>query len=84
MSDVLTFLHRGALLLTGLTNAQVIRTAEMAEIVCVCFVRAKQPQAQAVKLAKEKGVVLMSTNCTMYESCGRLYKKNLPGCDICT
>lgn len=80
MSDVLTFVKSNSLLLTGLTNPQVIRTAEIAEIRAICFVRGKQPQAETVALAKEKGIPLLCTTLPMYESCGRLYHLRLPGC----
>jgi predicted transcriptional regulator len=80
LSDVLAFTKSGSLLLTGLTHPQVIRTAEIAEIKAVCFVRGKRPSAETVELAKEKGVPLLCTSLLMYESCGRLYSYNLPGC----
>jgi predicted transcriptional regulator len=82
MSDVLSFIKPGALLLTGLTNAQVVRTAEMADIPAICFVRGKQPPEETIKLAKEKRIVLLSTRFTMYESCGILYTNTLPPCVI--
>ncbi len=80
MSDVLAFTKADSLLLTGLTNPQVVRTAEMAEIVAICFVRGKRPQAETVELAAEKGMPLLWTHYPMYESCGRLYQKGLLGC----
>lgn len=80
MSDVLAFAKSTSLLLTGLTNSQVVRTAEIAEISVVCFVRGKRPQPETVELAKEKGIPLLSTRLPMYESCGRLYRSGLPGC----
>lgn len=80
MSDVLTFTKRNSLLLTGLTNPQVIRTAEMADIVAICFVRGKRPFVETKKLARQKEIPLISTDLPMYESCGRLYKRGLPGC----
>lgn len=80
MSDVLAFTKRDSLLLTGLTNPQVIRTAEMADIAAICFVRGKKPSPEAIELAKQKEIPLISTNLPMYESCGRLYKKGVPGC----
>ncbi len=80
LSDVLAFTKSESLLLTGLTHPQVIRTAEIAEIKAVCFVRGKRPPAETVKLAKEKGVPLLCTSLPMYESCGRLYGSGLPGC----
>jgi len=79
MSDVLTFHGPGSLLLTGLTNAQVVRTAEMSDFVAICFVRGKQPRPEAVKLAEEKVIPLLLTPLSMYESCGRLYAEGLPG-----
>lgn len=81
MSDVLSFIKPGALLLTGLTNSQVVRTAEMADIVSICFVRGKQPLQETIDLAKEKSISLLSTDYTMFESCGLLYEKGLRGCE---
>ncbi len=81
MSDVLTFVKSGSLLLTGLTNAQVVRTAEMAEIGAICFVNNKRPQKETIILANESKIPLLATKLFMYECCGRLYKKGLPGAD---
>jgi len=79
MSDVLTFIGPGSLLLTGLTNAQVVRTAEVSDFIAICFVRGKEPQPDAVQLAAEKGIPLLGTTMPMYESCGRLFAEGLPG-----
>lgn len=81
MSDVLSFIKADSLLLTGLANPQVVRTAEMAGIAGICFVRGKQPQPETVKLAEEKKIPLLATELSMHESCGRLYREGLPGCD---
>ena len=64
-------------LLTGLTNEQAVRTAEMVDIPVVVFVRGKVPPATVIALAAEKGIVLLRTRCTMYEACGRLYAAGL-------
>ena len=79
MSDVLSFMKPGSLLLTGLVNPQSVRTAEIAEIVAVCYVRSKKPLPETVELAKEKGIPLFSTHFTMFEACGKLYQSGLPG-----
>ena len=80
MSDVLSHIKTGALLLTGLTNPQVVRTAEMANVRAICFVRDKKPYPETVEMAELKGLPLLSTKLLMFESCGRLYKEGLPGC----
>jgi len=80
MSDVLAFIKSGSLLLTGLTNQQVIRTAEMADIKAVCFIRGKKPGKETVELAKSKNIPLLLTDIPMFEACGRLYKEGLAGC----
>lgn len=80
MSDVLAFSKSESLLLTGLTNPQVVHTAEIAEIKAVCFVRGKRPPDEIVKLAGDRGIPLLCTSLPMYESCGRLYSHNMPGC----
>ncbi len=80
MSDVLAFSKSESLLLTGLTNPQVIHTAEIADIRAVCFVRGKRPPTETVELAGDRGIPLLCTSLPMYESCGRLYNHNVPGC----
>lgn len=78
VSDILSFRGPDSLLLTGLTNVQVIRAAELLDFVAICFVRGKRPQPEAVKLAEEKGIPLLATPLLMYEACGRLYAAGLP------
>ena len=79
MSDVLAFGSEGMVLMTGLTNPQVVRTAEMAGINLVIFVRDKTPPPETLELAQDSGITLLITGYTMYEACGRLYKAGLPG-----
>ena len=81
MSDVLSFAKERALLLTGLTNPQVIRTAEMADIAAIVFVRGKLPAPETIALAEEKGIPLIAAKHTMFEMCGRLYAAGLASCD---
>lgn len=82
MSDVLAFTHEGTLLLSGLTNPQVVRTAEMAGIKAIVFVRGKIPAPETIALAEEKGIPLLASKYTMFETCGRLYKAGLPSCGL--
>lgn len=79
MSDVLAFVNDQSLLLTGLINSQVIRTAEMMDIVAVCFVRGKVPTEEVVELAKEKGITLLATSLTLYTASGKLYAEGIRG-----
>ena len=78
MSDVLSFTHTGSLLLTGLTNPQVVRTAEMSDIVAIVFVRGKNPPPETITLAERSGIPLLTSRYSMYESCGRLYEAGMP------
>lgn len=79
MSDVLAFVHEKSIILTGLANAHVIRTAEMLDLKCIVFVRGKQPPQDVIDLASELGVVLMGVNKTMFTSAGLLYESGLRG-----
>ena len=82
MSDVLAFVKNQALLLTGLVNPQVVRTADMLEMKCIIFVRGKVPGQSIVDLAKERDIVVMTCPKRMYEACGLLYSNGLRGnCD---
>ena len=83
MSDVLAFAHQDAtLVLTGLTNPQVVKTAEVASVAAVVFVRGKVPPRETVELAEQKGIPLIRTNCSMFEACGRLYSLGMESCDV--
>ena len=79
MSDVLAFVKDQAVLLTGLVNPQVIRTAEMMDMKCVVFDRKKVPGEDIVELARDSGIVLMRSNLRMFEACGILYSAGLKG-----
>ena len=79
MSDVLAFVKDQAVLLTGLVNLQVIRTAEMMDMHCVVFVRSKRPTLDMIEAAQESGIALLSTDKRMYEACGVLYTNGLTG-----
>jgi len=83
MSDALRFGREDLLLITGLTNPQVIRTAEMLGVKVLLFVRAKLPPSETVALAREAGVFLLSTRFTMYEASGLLYNAGLAGLGPC-
>lgn len=77
MSDVLAFSKCEAALLTGLINPQVIRTAEMMDVVCVVFVRDKEPTQAVIDLATKLGIAIITTKFTMYYASGLLYKAGL-------
>ena len=79
MSDVLAYVKDQAVLLTGLVNPQVIRTAEMMDMICIVFVRSKKPSEEMLELARESGIVLMSTERRMFNACGLLYQNGLIG-----
>ena len=81
MSDVLAYVKDQAVLLTGLVNPQVIRTAMMMDMRCVVFVRSKRPTADMIALAGENHIALLGTDHRMYESCGMLYSAGLGNCE---
>ena len=80
MSDVLAFTKEKTLLLTGLTNPQVVRTAELVDLSGLVFVRGKRPSAEVVAMAKERHLPVLLTRYPLYETCGLLYRAGLPGC----
>ena len=79
MSDVLMYVKDQAVLLTGLVNPQVIRTAEMMDMVCIVFVRSKRPNEAMIAMAEDDGIVMMASDMRMYEACGTLYTNGLIG-----
>ncbi|HCG62787.1 MAG TPA: hypothetical protein DHV69_00225 [Sphaerochaeta sp.] len=77
MSDVLTLLADDILLITGLSNNQAIRTAEMSDILQILFVRNKRPTKTMLDLAKEHGITIITTPYSMFRSSGLLFSKGL-------
>jgi predicted transcriptional regulator len=78
MSDVLASIQPEAVLLTGLCNPQVVRTAQMADVRAIILVRGKQPPRETIELANQEGIPLISSPYGMFELCGRLYQAGLP------
>lgn len=79
MSDVLAFVKNQGMLLTGLVNPQVIRTAEMMDIKVIAFVRGKNPSDEVLELAKELNISILTTEKPLYVACGKLYAAGLSG-----
>lgn len=79
MSDVLAYVKNQGMLLTGLVNPQVIRTAEMMDIKVVAFVRGKTPTDEVLELARDLNMTIMTTEKPLYVACGKLYAGGLSG-----
>ncbi len=79
MSDVLAFAKDQAVLVTGLVNPQVVRTALMMDMNCIVFARSKQPTDEIIELAKEHELVVLGTDKSLYTTCGILYTNGLAG-----
>jgi predicted transcriptional regulator len=83
MSDVLAYSLSGAVLLTGLCNPQVVRTAHIADVAAVVFVRGKHPPQDTIDLANQEDIPLISSPHGMFEIAGRLYHAGLQSCEAC-
>ena len=79
MSDVLAYVKDQAVLLTGLNNPQVVRTADMMDMVCIVFVRGKMPGDEVLGLAESRDIAVLSTDLPMFAACGLLYQHGLRG-----
>ncbi len=82
MSDVLAFVNEKTVLITGLTNPHVVRTADMLDLKCLVFARGKIPTDEMLLQAREQGLVVMSTRVTAFTACGLLYEAGLRGVPI--
>ena len=83
MSDVLAFVKDQSVLLTGLMNPQVVRTAEKMDMHCIVFVRGKKIDPNVVALARQKEITVLASPYRMFTACGLLYSNGLRGgCEI--
>ena len=80
LSEVLRCMSKDSILLTNLTHIQTVHVADMVDAIAICYTRSKKPKDDTVNLAREKGLVLLSTKFSSYEASGRLYQSGLPGC----
>jgi predicted transcriptional regulator len=80
MSDVLAFAKSGSLLITGLTNPQIIRTSDVLDIAAIIIVRGKTPPSETIRLAEELKIPILATKYILFETAGRLYAKGIKGC----
>ncbi|MBQ7860756.1 MAG: hypothetical protein IJ349_00950 [Clostridia bacterium] len=79
MSEVLAFVNEQSVLLTGLVNPQVIRTAEMIDMPCIIFVRGKRPDLKMIEMAEDRDMVILCSELSMFTACGKLYAEGLRG-----
>jgi predicted transcriptional regulator len=77
MSDVLSFCHSGTLLITSLSNSQAVRTADIADLSAIIFVRGKRPSEETIQLAEERTIPLLRTRFSMFKVCCDLYSNGL-------
>ncbi len=80
MSDALVFCTAGSLLVTGLTNPHVIRTADVLDIAAIVIVRGKRPLPETIRLAEELQIPMLTTKYILFETVGRLYAKGIMSC----
>ena len=79
MSEILAFAHPGALMITGLTNIQSVRTADIANVRAIIYIRGKRPAENAVNLARANNLPVLATGLGMFDVCGILRERGLKG-----
>lgn len=79
MSEILAFAKSKELMITGLTNIQSIRTADIAGVSAVLYCRGKRPDKKVIDFAKEKRIPVLVTKMVMFDICGVLYNQGLKG-----
>jgi predicted transcriptional regulator len=79
MSEILAFHSPGALMVTGLTNIQSVRTADFADARAIVYIRGKRPNEKTIELARQKSITVMATNHGMFDVCGMLWSQGMKG-----
>ncbi|MBN2563643.1 MAG: transcriptional regulator [Phycisphaerae bacterium] len=79
MSEILAFAHPGALMITGLTNIQSVRTGDIANVRAIVYIRGKRPNEKAISLARETNIPVLATTFGMFDVCGILRERGLKG-----
>jgi predicted transcriptional regulator len=82
ISDILMCTKEATILLTGLTNPQIVRLSDMIDLQGIIFVRGKKPPQEIIDMAIERDLPMISTAFTLYKSSGILYNSGLRSCKI--
>jgi predicted transcriptional regulator len=77
MSDVLASASNGAVLVTGLASAQMVHTAEVADLAAIVLVAGKRPDDEALAFARQCNLPLLLTRLSMFEVCNFLSQHGL-------
>ncbi|MDD2200974.1 MAG: DRTGG domain-containing protein [Firmicutes bacterium] len=83
ISDVLAFCHDNTLLCTGLVTAQIVRTAEIAGLSTIIFVRGKRPEESVIEMGRAAGIPMLATDLPLFETCGLLFRAGVGGIRLC-
>lgn len=79
MSEILAFHIPGALMITGLTNIQSVRTGDVSDVRAILYIRGKRPNDKVIELAREKKIPLLMTRFGMFDTCGMLRDHGMKG-----
>ena len=79
MDDIMSAVAKESVLLTGLTTEQVLRTAKVAGVGAIVFVRGKKPEESILDLARSYEIPIFLTQYSMFVASGRLYMNGLRG-----
>lgn len=80
MSDVLAYVEserNDVILITGITNPQIVRTAEMLDIPVIIVARGKKVPEETIRLAEEKGIIIIATKNIVFTTSGILYMNGI-------
>jgi hypothetical protein len=80
LSDLLALTDERTTLITGTISPQVLRVAEILNVIAIIFVRGKRPTAAMVAHAEALGIPIVATKKTMFETCGLLYANGVRPC----
>lgn len=80
LSDVLALTDERTTLVTGMINPQVMRVAEILNIIAIIFVRGKTPPQTLLDYATELNIPLVATGKTMFETCGLMFANGVRAC----
>lgn len=77
MSDALTLDADHILLISGLANVQLIRTAEMADVAAVLLARGKKASPEMIEMADRAGLIILETPFSLFRASGVLYANGM-------
>jgi hypothetical protein len=79
LSDVIANAGKDDIWVTMQMHVNIIAVAALKDVAAIVIVSRHKPADETIEIARQKGVCVLGTEMTAFETCGRLYAAGIRG-----